>query len=140
MTHTKTLREAAKFLAGLVAGDLLFGIWMLGSGLLPQTFLGAEVTAQSAWLWIGFDIFVLLVLVHYAWHPKSMEPDMSSRTLFFVVGVIMGVVAFVHFLRLVFGWPVEIGAWNAPMWLSGVGVVVAAFISYMSFHFSARRR
>lgn len=139
MMRTKYLREAAKFLAGLVVGDLLTGAWLFGAGLLPRTFLGVWVTAQTAWLWIGFDILLFLILIHYAWHPKIMEPDVSSRTLFFIVGVALAVVALVHFLRLVFGWSVTIGSWSAPMWMSWVAIFAAAFISYMSFHFALRK-
>jgi len=138
MTHTQRLREIAKFAAGLVTGDLLAGLWFLVAGSLPQTFFGILITTQTAWLWIGFDVFILLVLFHYAWGPELLEPHASSRSLFFVVGVIMGIVAIVHFLRLVFGWAVVIGGWPAPMWVSWVGVIVAAYISYASFHFAAK--
>ena len=139
MTHTQRLREIAKFAAGLVAGDLLFGFWLLTAGSLPQTIFGIWITVPTAWLWVGFDLFVLLVLFHYAWNPKLLEPHASSRSLLFVVGIIMGVVAIIHFLRLVFAWPVVIGGWPAPMWISWIGVVVAAYISYASFHFAAKR-
>ncbi|MBU6142134.1 hypothetical protein KGO95_03420 [Patescibacteria group bacterium] len=139
MTHTQRLKEIAKFASGLVLGDLLTGVWMLSSGLLPQSFMGIWVTSQTAWFWIGFDLFLLLVLIHYAWHPRSMEPGASPKSLFFVVGVITGLVALAHFLRLVFGWSVMIGAWAAPMWMSWIAIFVAAFISYTSFHLASRK-
>lgn len=138
MTHTRWLREIAKFVAGLVAGDLIAGLWLLGSGSLPQTFAGITITTQFTELWIGFDIFVILLLIHYAWNPDIMEPHATSRTLFLVSGTIMGGVAIAHFLRLIFGWPLIFDGWSAPMWVSWVGVIVAAYISYTSFHFFAR--
>jgi hypothetical protein len=140
MTHTQRLREAAKFLAGLVVGDFLMGAWVLSAGLLPRVIIGMPITVQGAWLWMGFDVLLFLILIHYAWHPKVMEPSVSSRTLFFAVGVITGVVAIVHFLRMVFGWQFAIGAWDAPMWMSGIAIFVAACISYMSFHFALRKK
>lgn len=139
MKHTQLVRESAKLAAGLVAGDLLAGLWFLGSGALPQSFFGVWVTPATAWLWVGFDLVALLALVHYAWNPEALEPHASSRVLFFVVGVITGAAALVHFLRLVFGWTVVIGGWSAPMWASWAGVIIAAYISYASFHLAARR-
>lgn len=139
MTHTQILREIGKFVSGLVAADLLIGLWVLVMGGLPQYVLGVWITQQSALLWTGFDIFLLLVLVHYAWHPKEFEPHTSSRTLFVIIGIITGVVAIVHFLRLVFGWSFIVGGWEAPMWFSWVGLIVAVYISYTSFHLSAKK-
>lgn len=97
------------------------------------------ITVPFAWLWMGFDLFALLVLVHYSWHPKALEPHASSRALFSVVGVIMGAVAIVHFLRLIFGWSVVIGGWDAPLWISWIGIIVAGYISYASFHLASRK-
>ncbi len=138
MSHTERLREIAKFVAGLVAGDLIFGFWLLAAGSLPQNVLGYWITVPEAWLWMGIDLFVILVLVHYAWNPKLLEPRATSKALFFVVGIIFGAVAIVHFLRLVFGWPVVIDGWVAPLWISWIGVIVAGYISYASFHFAAK--
>ena len=137
--HTHLLREIAKFAAGLVMGDLLMGVWMLTSGLLPQNIWGMWVTPQAAYWGIGFDAFLILVLIHYAWHPRMMEPEGSPKMLFWVVGVITGLVAIAHFLRLVFDWSVVIGSWAAPLWISWIAVFVAAFISYMSFHLATRK-
>jgi hypothetical protein len=139
MKHTQMLREVGKFVAGLVAADLLMGLWLLAAGTLPQTFLGIYVTASFAWTWVFFDLFVLLVLVHYSWNAKALEPHASSKALFIAVGVIMAAVAIVHFFRLVFSWPVVIDGWAAPLWVSWIGVIVAAYISYASFHFASRR-
>lgn len=138
MTHTQRMREIAKFAAGLVTADLLFGFWLLAARSLPQTILGIWITSRVAWFWVGFDLFIMLVLVHYAWNPKLLKPHASSWSLFFLVGVITGAVSIAHFLRLVFGWSVVIGGWPAPMWASWVGVIVAAYISYASFYFAAK--
>ncbi len=139
MKHTQAVREVGKFVSGLVTADLITGLWFLASGTLPQWLFGVYVTAPFAWLWVGCDVFILLVLVHYSWHPKALEPHTSSRMLFSVVGVIMAAVALIHFLRLVFGWSVVIGAWDAPLWISWIGVLVAGYISYASFHLASRK-
>lgn len=134
-THTTRLREIAKFVAGLVTADFLVGAWFLSAGA-PSPFLGFTITVQEAWLWMGFDIFVLLVLIHYAWNVRLLEPRESSKALFFVIGVIMGVVTLIHFLRLVFGWSVIIDGWFAPLWVSWIGLFVAGYLCYASFHFA----
>jgi hypothetical protein len=139
MNHTQILREIGKFASGLVAADLLNGFWVLVVGGLPQSILGIWITEQTALLWVGFDIFALLVLVHYAWRPKVLEPHASSRVLFIVIGLIMAAFAIIHFLRLAFGWSVMIGEWDAPMWISWVGIIIAAYISYTSFHLAGKK-
>lgn len=139
MKHTQIVREIGKFVSGLVVADLITGIWILVAGGLPNFVFGLWITEPTAWLLVGFDIFLLLVLIHYAWHPKSLEPHTSSRVLFAVIGVIMGVVAIIHFLRLVFNWSVMISGWVVPMWFSWVGLIVAIYISYASFHLATRK-
>lgn len=138
MRHTTLLREVCKFLSGLVAADLITGLWLLAGNFLPGTYFGFFITQAFAWLWVGFDLFALLVLIHYAWNANLLKAHVTSKGLFFVVGVIFAAVAIVHFLRLVFGWNFAIGDWMAPMWISWVGVVVASYISYASFHFAAK--
>ena len=139
MAHTQRLREIAKFVAGLVAADLLTGLWLLGSGTLPQTYFGMWITVQTAWVWVIFDLLVLLLLIHYGWNHASLEPRPSSKALSFVSGTIMGAVAIVHLLRLLFNWSIVINGWIAPIWVSWVGVIVAGYISYASFHFATKR-
>lgn len=138
MTHIQRLREIAKFVAGLVAGDLVAGLWFIAAGAPQQNFLGFAISMQEAWLWVGLDVLILAALIHYAWNPKLLEPHASSKSIFFALGIITGAVAIVHFLRLVFGWSVVIAGWPAPMWASWIGVFVAAYLSYTSFHFVAK--
>jgi hypothetical protein len=92
-----------------------------------------------AWLAIAFDLFLFVMLVHYAWHPKALEPKSSSQSLFFLVGVVTGLVALVHLLRLAFGWTVAVGSWSMPLWLSGAALIITAYISYASFHFAVSK-
>jgi hypothetical protein len=39
----------------------------------------------------------------------------------------------VHLARIVMGWPVMIGAWSVPMWVSWLGLVVTAALAYFGF-------
>jgi hypothetical protein len=63
---------------------------------------------------------------------------MDQKAFFVLAGVIFAVVALVHVLRIYMGWPVMIGSWTAPMWLSWIGVVVAGGLSYFGLRFATR--
>jgi hypothetical protein len=60
--------------------------------------------------------------------------SMSERTAFVLVsGIIFGVVAVIHALRLAFRWKVRIDARELPMWFSALGLVLAAGLSAWAF-------
>ena len=56
-----------------------------------------------------------------------------------LTSAIFALVALVHALRIVMGWPILIGAWSAPMWLSWIGLVVAGGLSYFGLTLATRR-
>ena len=58
---------------------------------------------------------------------------MSPKTFSLTAAMVFLLVAVVHVLRLVYGWGAVIGGWTVPMWISWVGLVVAAFLSYHGF-------
>ncbi len=58
---------------------------------------------------------------------------MSSRAYLVISGVIFGIVAVLHLLRLVNGWALELGPWSAPIWLSWLGAVVPALLCIWAF-------
>jgi hypothetical protein len=53
---------------------------------------------------------------------------MASAIVFTVVGL-------VHLLRAIQGWPVELGTWTVPVWLSGVAFVLSAGLATWGFSF-----
>ena len=53
---------------------------------------------------------------------------MSSSYLA-VSALIFATVAFVHFARLVKGWPVQVGSFAVPMSLSWIGLLVSALLA-----------
>lgn len=79
MITRATLRDFAKFGAGLVAADFLFGVWMLATGLLPYRFMGIVLTEHIALLWLLFDIFLLLALVIFGWHIGDEHHSSSQN-------------------------------------------------------------
>jgi hypothetical protein len=66
---------------------------------------------------------------------------MGQRTFNAVASVIFVLVALLHLLRIYMGWPIVIGSWTVPMWVSWAGFVVAGSLSYfgLSLARAARR-
>jgi hypothetical protein len=64
---------------------------------------------------------------------------MSQRTFNLVSGMVFAIVVVVHLLRLFLGWPVVIGSWAAPTWLSWLGCVVAGTLSFSGFRLYSGR-
>jgi hypothetical protein len=54
-----------------------------------------------------------------------------TRTLFALIAV-------VHLTRILTHWSVVIGGWAAPLWVSGLGFVVAGALSVWSAQLSRR--
>ena len=56
-----------------------------------------------------------------------------------VAGAIFALVALLHLLRIYMGWPIVIGSWTAPIWVSWIGFVVAGGLSYFGLSLATRR-
>ena len=57
---------------------------------------------------------------------------MSDNAFHLIAGIVFAFVALVQALRLYMAWPVMIGGWNAPMWISWVALIVAGSLSYFA--------
>jgi len=63
----------------------------------------------------------------------------TSRTLYLVIsGSIFLMVALLHLLRLVYHWPITIGSWTLPHWVSYVGFPAASGYCIWAFWLSRR--
>ena len=58
---------------------------------------------------------------------------MTQRAFNLTAGTIFLIVALLHALRLLRGWTFVIGSWNAPLWVSWLGVALAGFLAYSAF-------
>lgn len=58
-----------------------------------------------------------------------MEKD--KKVVYKVAGIVLGLAALVHFVRVIMDLPLKLGNWEAPIWLSALAVIVAG---YLSFH------
>ena len=63
----------------------------------------------------------------------------NQRTFNVLASVIFAMVALLHLLRIYMGWPIVIGSWTAPMWVSWIGFVVAGGLSYFGLSLATRR-
>jgi len=63
---------------------------------------------------------------------------MQQKTYNTVTAVLFLIVALLHLLRIVFGWPAQIGGLGIPMWASWLALVVTAALAYFGFRQNAR--
>jgi hypothetical protein len=63
---------------------------------------------------------------------------MNRETFCIVAGVIFAVVALLHLLRIYMDWPVVIGDWSAPLWVSWIALVVAGILAIWGLAFASR--
>jgi len=61
---------------------------------------------------------------------------MSTKSFLLIAGVIFGIVAIAHLLRIFMALPVTIGGWIIPMWVSWVAVIVGTGLSYTGLRFA----
>jgi hypothetical protein len=63
---------------------------------------------------------------------------MNRETFCIVAGIIFAVVALLHLLRIYMDWPVVIGDWSVPMWVSWIALVVAGILAIWGLAFASR--
>jgi len=63
---------------------------------------------------------------------------MSQKTFNLVAGVIFAVAALLHLSRLYFGWSAVLDDWTVPMWVSWLGLVIAAGLAYFGISLAIR--
>ncbi len=64
---------------------------------------------------------------------------MRHKTFLTVSGTIFGIMALLHLLRILSGWPARIGTYDVPMWPSWVAVVLAGYLTFSAFRLKGRR-
>jgi len=65
---------------------------------------------------------------------------MNSRTYLVISGVIFGIVAVLHLLRVISGWAVILGSWSAPMWISWLGTIGPSILCIWAIRLAMRPR
>ena len=63
---------------------------------------------------------------------------MNQQTFSLTTGVVFLLIALLHVLRLVFEWEGTLQGRSVPMWVSGVGILVAGYLAYEGFRLSKK--
>ncbi len=63
---------------------------------------------------------------------------MSQRTFSLVAGMVFGLIALAHVLRIVFGWSLTIQDFSVPMWASWIAIVVMGYLAYEGFRLARK--
>jgi hypothetical protein len=63
---------------------------------------------------------------------------MNEKTFVRLTGAIFALVALAHLGRIAMAWPVVIGGWAVPLWLSWLAVLVAGGLGYFGFTLGRR--
>ena len=72
------------------------------------------------------------------WCRKEVEGGMSQRTFSLLAGVVFGLIALGHVLRIVLGWSFTIQSFSVPMWASALTVVALGYLSYEGFRLARK--
>ena len=65
---------------------------------------------------------------------------MDQHTYNIVTAALFLIVAVLHLLRVILGWPARIGGFDIPLWASWLGILVAGGLAYCGFRLSAGAR
>lgn len=60
------------------------------------------------------------------------EKNLEQKDYIQVTGLIFGVIAVLHVLRLILGWDANIGGYTVPIWVSFVAALIALYLAYSS--------
>ena len=62
---------------------------------------------------------------------------MNRKTFALLAGIIFILVALFHLVRIFEDWPIIIGDWSVPKWLSWIGLIVAGGLALLGFRLTA---
>jgi hypothetical protein len=63
---------------------------------------------------------------------------MSQRAYLITTCIFFLIVAFLHLLRLVFGWEILMEGWPIPRWLNFVALIITGYLAYAGFKLSRK--
>jgi hypothetical protein len=62
---------------------------------------------------------------------------MDRKTYLWMAGIIFTLVMVFHLVRIFEDWPVTIGDWSVPKWVSWIGLIVAGGLALFGFRLTA---
>ena len=63
----------------------------------------------------------------------------KNKKIQLAASIIFGIGTIAHAIRLIYGSPLVIGSWRAPMWLSFLAVLLAGYLSVMLWKISNKK-
>jgi len=63
---------------------------------------------------------------------------MSQRTFSLIAGVVFGLIALGHVLRIVLGWSFMVQDFAVPMWASCIAVIIMGYLAYEGFRLARK--
>ena len=64
---------------------------------------------------------------------------MTPRIFCLIAVAVFSLIALGHAIRVLFGWHVTVANVVVPVWISWIGLAIAAFLAYEGFRFSKVR-
>jgi len=61
------------------------------------------------------------------------EADMTQRTFSLITAALFSLISFLHAVRILRGWQVTIEGAVVPIWISWIGLAIAAYLAYEGF-------
>ncbi len=58
---------------------------------------------------------------------------LDQRTYNTITAVLFLIIGTAHLLRIIFGWPAQIGGLNIPLWASWLALIVTGALAYFGF-------
>jgi hypothetical protein len=58
---------------------------------------------------------------------------MNQKAFSLTAGVVFGLIALGHVLRIVLGWSIMVQAFAAPMWASWIAAIITGYLAYEGF-------
>jgi hypothetical protein len=67
------------------------------------------------------------------WRAEAL----NQRTYNTLTALLFLIIAALHLLRIVFGWPAQIGGWSIPVWVSWLALVATGVLAALGFRQNA---
>ncbi len=64
---------------------------------------------------------------------------MKDKVYLLISGAVLGIIATIQLLRIINEWPIQIGSWSFPMWLSWLAIAFFGTLSVWAFRLASQR-
>jgi len=64
---------------------------------------------------------------------------MDQKAYNTITAALFLIIAVLHLLRMIFGWPAQIGGLGIPLWASWIALIITGALAYFGFMQNVRR-